>query len=80
PFDAVIARAFANLPTLWQIARPLLAPAGQVLAMKGREPTHELQWLTGEGISWRCHRLDVPGLAAERHVIVLEPPAANWII
>lgn len=77
PFDAIIARAFADLPALWRIAQPLLAPAGQVLAMKGREPTGELQRLSGEGVSWRCYRLDVPGLAAERRVIILEPAAAN---
>lgn len=77
PFDAIIARAFADLPALWRIAQPLLAPEGQVLAMKGREPTGELQRLSGEGVSWQCHRLDVPGLAAERRVIILEPAAAN---
>jgi 16S rRNA (guanine527-N7)-methyltransferase len=79
PFDAVIARAFADLSALLRIARPLLTSAGQVLAMKGREPTDELRCLSGEGVSWRCHRLAVPGLAAERHVIVFEPPAANRI-
>ena len=80
PFDTVIARAFADLPALVRIARPLLAPAGRVLAMKGREPTAELQRLAAEGVAWRCHRLDVPGLAAERHVIILEPPAADSIM
>lgn len=80
PFDAIIARAFADLPALFRIARPLLAPTGRVLAMKGREPTDELQRLAGEGASWRSHRLDVPGLAAERRVIVLKPSAANWIM
>lgn len=79
-FDTVIARAFADLPTLWRMARPCLKPQGRVLAMKGCEPSAELQRLADEDVSWRCHRLEVPGLAAERCVIVLEPPAASWIM
>lgn len=80
PFDTVIARAFADLPALLRIARPLLAPAGRVLAMKGREPGAELLRLAGEDVAWWCHRLEVPGLAAERCLIVLEPspPPASW--
>ncbi len=80
PFDTVIARAFADLPTLLRIARPLLAPAGRVLAMKGREPGAELLRLASdEDVVWRCHRLAVPGLAAERCLVVLEPSrTANW--
>lgn len=79
-FDTVIARAFADLSTLLRIARPYLKPQGRVLAMKGREPSAELQCLAGEDVSWQCHRLEVPGLAAERCLIVLEPPAASWIM
>ncbi|WP_232210446.1 16S rRNA (guanine(527)-N(7))-methyltransferase RsmG [Nitrococcus mobilis] len=81
PFDTVIARAFADLPALLRIAWPLLAPAGRVLAMKGREPGAELRRLAGDEVAWRCHRLKVPNLAAERCLIVLEPPAtANWSV
>ncbi|MDN5848758.1 MAG: 16S rRNA (guanine(527)-N(7))-methyltransferase RsmG [Nitrococcus sp.] len=76
-FDTVIARAFADLLGLLRIARPLLAVGGRVLAMKAREPTNELQRLAGEGVSWRCQRLDVPGLTAQRHVIVIEPSVAG---
>ncbi|MDN5869275.1 MAG: 16S rRNA (guanine(527)-N(7))-methyltransferase RsmG [Nitrococcus sp.] len=75
-FDTVIARAFGDLLALLWIARPLLAAGGRVLAMKAREPTHELQRLAGEGVSWRCQPLDVPGLAAQRRVIVIEPCVA----
>lgn len=76
-FDTIIARAFAQLPAFYHHARPLLAPAGRVLAMKGREPASELQSLAGEGVAWESHRLAVPGLDAERRVIILEPPAAG---
>ena len=79
-FDTVIARAFADLSTLLRIARPYLKPQGRVLAMKGREPSAELQRLADEDVSWQCHRLDVPGLAAARCLVVLEPPAASWIM
>lgn len=80
PFNTVIARGFGDLLELFRIARPLLAPWGQVVAMKGRQPATELQCLESGGIAYWCHRLDVPGLAAERRVIILEPPTVSRIV
>ncbi|MDH3646517.1 MAG: 16S rRNA (guanine(527)-N(7))-methyltransferase RsmG [Gammaproteobacteria bacterium] len=70
-FDTVVARALAPLPRLVELTGDLLAPDGILLAMKGRDPvkeTHEL----GEPWGVRdTHRLEVPGLRAERHVVVI---------
>ncbi len=72
PFDTVVARALAVLPRLANLAEPLLAPDAILLAMKGRDPVEEVRALpTG----WRVRdkrRLEVPGLQAERHVVVIE--------
>ena len=71
-FDTVIARAFAPLPRLVELAGHLCDPAGRILAMKGRYPDDEV---AGLAPTWRvreAHRLEVPGLGAERHLMVLE--------
>jgi len=44
-FAIVIARAVADLKTLWKWSRPLLAECGVLLAMKGGELDEELQAL-----------------------------------
>jgi 16S rRNA (guanine527-N7)-methyltransferase len=70
-FDTVIARAVAALPELVRDAAALCGPDTRIVAMKGRLPTAELAALpTG----WRAEKtaaVKVPGLDAERHVIVL---------
>lgn len=68
-FDAVISRAFAELADFVRIAGHL---ANRLLAMKGAYPEQEIERLPA---GWRmtdATRLDVPGLAAERHLIALE--------
>mgnify|MGYP001765162665 FL=1 len=66
-FATIISRAVAELETLWRAAVPLLATPGRVLLMKGRRPEAELAALSAPNP--QCHRLSVPGLEAERHLI-----------
>jgi 16S rRNA (guanine527-N7)-methyltransferase len=71
PFDTVIARAFAPLPQLLSAAAALCGPDTRVLAMKGKWPASELAALPA---GWRVresHRLAVPGLEEERHLLIL---------
>ncbi|HMX16302.1 MAG TPA: 16S rRNA (guanine(527)-N(7))-methyltransferase RsmG [Rhodocyclaceae bacterium] len=71
-FDAVISRAFASLADFVRLAGGLVAGKGRLLAMKGAYPADELSALPP---GWRLvagHPLAVPGLAAERHLIILE--------
>lgn len=71
-FEVVITRAFASLAGFVAAAGRLLAPGGRLAAMKGALPQQELTRLP-EG--WRLARaipLAVPGLAARRHLILLE--------
>ncbi len=75
-FDTVTARAFAPLPRLLAQAGHLAAAHGVVLAMKGRRPEAELAELPPP---WRLERsrpLAIPGLDAERCLLVLRraPP------
>jgi 16S rRNA (guanine527-N7)-methyltransferase len=70
-FDTVVARAVGPLSDLVGYARPLLASGGRLLAMKGRDPAEELaRKLNGWKVSG-VHRLTVPGLEEERHLVEL---------
>lgn len=74
PFDTVVARAFAPLPELVLQVAALCGPDTRLLAMKGRRDPAERAGLPG---GWRIEAdldLEVPGLGAERHVLVLRPP------
>lgn len=75
-FDCIISRAFASLADFVRLGAPLLAEKGQLFAMKGRLDADELAGLPdGFAVSER-HALDVPGLDAERHLLVIEREAA----
>lgn len=68
-FDVAISRAFAELADFVRLAGHL---ASQLFAMKGAYPQAEIERLP---MGWQlveALKLIVPGLAAERHLIVLE--------
>ena len=70
-YDCITARAFASLADMLSWAGHLLAPAGCWLAMKGRRPDEELTALPPGFLLESEHVLHVPGLDAERHLLVL---------
>ncbi len=70
-FDAITARALARLPLIVELGGHLLKPDGTLLAMKGARPLDEIAALPA---GWRVrgmHPLTVPGLDAERHLVVV---------
>ncbi len=70
-FDAITARALATLPLLVEWGGPLLKPDGRLLAMKGVEPTEEIAALPEGWAVEAVHPLRVPGLPAQRHLVVV---------
>lgn len=70
-FDTIISRAFAELGLFVELAAPLLAEQGALLAMKGRLDENELEKIPAERVKLDSHRLEVPGLDAERHLVHL---------
>lgn len=72
PCDAVIARAFSSLADFVGLTRHLLRDGGRWLAMKGVYPADELAVLPSGVRVLDSIPLDVPGLEAERNLIVLE--------
>jgi len=71
-FEQIISRAFSELADFVELSRPLLAPGGVWLAMKGVYPQEELVRLPEDVTVRDSIRLDVPGVNAERHLILLQ--------
>jgi 16S rRNA (guanine527-N7)-methyltransferase len=70
-FDCVISRALGRLQEFVRVTEHLCAGDGRLLAMKGQYPVAELDTVPG---GWRIvaiHRLRVPSLDAERHLVEL---------
>ena len=75
PFDVVIARAFSDLHTFAHSSARHLAPEGALYAMKGAYPTEEVAALPPSIEVVAAPQLRVPGLDAERHLIVMRARA-----
>lgn len=71
PFDTVVSRAFSQVKDLAGATRHLLGPRSRLLAMKGQRPDDELSglpdWIGVEAVE----KLAVPGLHAERHLVIM---------
>ncbi|WP_153147083.1 16S rRNA (guanine(527)-N(7))-methyltransferase RsmG [Dechloromonas sp. H13] len=71
-YSRITARAFAELAQFVALTRHLLAPDGRWLAMKGVRPDAEIAALPADVAVEAVIPLAVPGLAAERHLIILK--------
>ncbi|HNJ76283.1 MAG TPA: 16S rRNA (guanine(527)-N(7))-methyltransferase RsmG [Azospira sp.] len=71
PFVAITSRAFAELADFVGLTRHLLAPGGEWLAMKGQRPVEEMNKLPAGVSVTAVHRLLVPGVDGERHLVVM---------
>ncbi|GAB3732048.1 16S rRNA (guanine(527)-N(7))-methyltransferase RsmG [Silanimonas algicola] len=68
-FEAITARALDRLAGILAVGGHLLAPAGRLLAMKGVHPAGEIAELPAGWVVGPVHRLAVPGLEGERHLV-----------
>lgn len=68
-FSTIAARAVASIAEIHDWAAPLLASPGRLLLMKGRYPADELAKAGCVGLDIAVHRLHVPYLHAERHLV-----------
>lgn len=73
PFDVITARAFAALPEFVRLTRPLLAPGGVWMAMKGKRPDDEIAALPADVEVFHVESLAVPGLDADRCLVWMRP-------
>jgi 16S rRNA (guanine527-N7)-methyltransferase len=70
-FATVISRAFADLDEFVSAAKHLLANGGVFAAMKGLHPHEEIAQLSSGFQVKNTHRLAVPGVGAERHLLLI---------
>ena len=72
PFDVVISRAYSDLATFAHASLPHLADDGRMIAMKGVFPHEELAHLPADVRVVATPALAVPGLDAQRHLVIME--------
>ena len=70
-FDVVISRAFSDLAEFVALAGRLASDGGVLAAMKGVYPYEELAQIPAPYRTAAVIPLTVPGLAAERHLVLL---------
>jgi len=71
-YAQIVSRAFSDLAQFVRLTRHLLVTGGRWLALKGQRPDAEIAALRGVRV-FDVLPLDVPGLQAQRHLIILEP-------
>jgi 16S rRNA (guanine527-N7)-methyltransferase len=71
-FDCIISRAFAEIAEFIALTGHLLAPGGVFAAMKGVHPYEEIERLPADFRVRQVHAFAVPGLGAERHLVMIE--------
>ena len=84
-FETVMARALSSLGDFVAYAGHLCTPQGRLLAMKGKRPDEEISAVPKTFRVVAVHRLKLPGLDDERHLVELSParpgvaaPQAAW--
>ncbi len=77
PFDTILARALSSLADFVAYAGHLCAPDGRLLAMKGKRPDEELRALPKSFRVVAVHRIKLPGLDDERHLVELSPAGSR---
>ncbi|MCI0668554.1 MAG: 16S rRNA (guanine(527)-N(7))-methyltransferase RsmG [Methylococcaceae bacterium] len=71
-FDTIVTRAFAAMSEILSSSSHLLKDGGRILAMRGRLPDRETNY---PGFRASVIPIRVPGVHAERHILMLTPQA-----
>jgi 16S rRNA (guanine527-N7)-methyltransferase len=75
-YDVAVSRAFADLDSFAAAALPLIRSSGRLIAMKGSVPKEEIAAVAEPVRIVEVPKIDVPGLDAERHLVIMEPRPA----
>ncbi len=76
-FDTIVCRAFSDLPDFYRYAARLCNDDGRMLAMKGVYPMTEVECLEDKSVIDEVVALKVPGLDAERHLVIMHSAVEN---
>lgn len=72
PFDTIVARAFSKLTDIMAVTHHLFTARNILLAMKGKLLKAEVDGLGEDFKIDKIHVLQVPGLDAKRHVLLIK--------
>lgn len=76
-FDNIVARAFSQMANVIQMSHHLCCPGGCFLLMKGVYPEEEIQSLPTQYQLVGAKPLSIPGLQAERHLVIVKERSQN---
>jgi len=76
-FDAVISRAFASLKKMAQWSSHLVNENGVLYAMKGSYPEQEISELANSFEIKAVHKIEYPGLDADRYLLEIMLPKSQ---
>lgn len=71
-YDCILSRALAELAEVIALGAHLLTPRGVIAAMKGVHPFEEIERIPPDFRVRQVHALTVPGLEADRHLVLIE--------
>jgi 16S rRNA (guanine527-N7)-methyltransferase len=71
PFGTITVRAVGTLASSWRHVKSWLREDGSLVAYKGKFPEEELAELASEQVSAEVHRIELPGVIAERHMVIV---------
>ncbi|UAA38787.1 16S rRNA (guanine(527)-N(7))-methyltransferase RsmG [Paraneptunicella aestuarii] len=71
-FDGVITRAYASIDDMLNSCQHLVDQNGVFIALKGQYPEQEIQAIPEGFALQESHVVEVPGLEAQRHVIMIK--------
>ena len=74
-FDTITCRAFSDLPDFYKYTARLCNDNGRMLAMKGVYPMTEIECMQDKTLIDDVVALKVPGLDAERHLVIMHAGA-----
>lgn len=75
-YDTALVRSLGSVSTIAQLALPVIARDGCVIAMKGKLPNEEIAAI-GTPCLTDIRKVFVPGLDLERHCVILKHPSAR---
>jgi 16S rRNA (guanine527-N7)-methyltransferase len=71
-YDCIVSRAFSSIAVMLTSTQHLLAKNGLFVAMKGIYPEQEIRDIPEGFTVTDVHKLEIKGLAAERHVVCIQ--------
>lgn len=76
PFDCILSRAYASLALFVETTAHALSPSGQLIAMKGKNPTDEMADLPAGWSADKPIALMMKGMSVDRHMVCLSKTQA----